>query len=71
MTMAPECVACEKLGRCEFTDATKILSHFVCADYKEVSSRAILDARCEVINNFGDAGLKAIVSPNAYLRKEA
>lgn len=61
--MNKECVTCNFLGVCSKTDTKKVLSHFVCELHKEVS-KEVVDARCAVINTFGEAGLKAIISPD-------
>lgn len=58
-----ECVTCNHLGRCSRTDAKKVLEHFVCEHFEEVQHPEIWRARCTTISTFGEAGLKAILSP--------
>jgi hypothetical protein len=62
--MNPECVNCSHLGSCGLTDEQKILSHFVCIHFVEVANKEIVRARCDVINRFGDAGLKSLINPD-------
>lgn len=56
-----ECVTCAYLAACQNTSAEKILSHYVCELFQEVSNEEqVVKARCDVINKFGAAGLVAI-----------
>lgn len=67
----PECVTCFHLGSCPDTDPTKVFTHFVCIRYKEVLGPEIVQARCDVVNQYGEAGLRALVSPDNVAEKEA
>lgn len=61
MVYSPECVTCKFLSVCKKTSNTKILSHFVCDIFEEVESELeVVKARCDVINMFGPAGLRAL-----------
>ena len=46
---------------CSKTNAQKILSHYVCDSYG-AAEKEIVQARCDVINKFGNAGLSAVVT---------
>lgn len=61
MVYNPECVTCKFLQICPKTSHTKILSHFVCESFEEVESELeVVKARCDVINVFGAAGIRAL-----------
>lgn len=61
MVYKPECVTCKYLPVCPKTSATKLLSHFVCDSFEEVESEIeVVKARCDIINTFGKAGIKAL-----------
>jgi hypothetical protein len=64
--MNKECATCKYLGICKLTDASKILSHFVCENYDPVASPEIVQARYDVIAKFGEAGLKVIAPTEGY-----
>ncbi len=39
----------------------KIISHFVCTSFEEVENELeVVKARCDVINMFGPAGIRAL-----------
>lgn len=62
--MNRECVTCKYLGNCATVDPQKVLAHFVCIHYKEVATPGEVDARCAVINKYGEVGLVALCSPD-------
>lgn len=52
-----ECVTCNRLENCTRTSVKKILSHFVCESFEEVTNEEeVVKARCDIINKFGNAG---------------
>jgi len=59
-----ECLSCKHLGGCIRTDGTKLLSHFVCEVYQEEPREEVIKARFDVINKFGSAGVRSVISPN-------
>ena len=61
--MNKECVTCYRLGACRTVDAQKLLAHFVCEHYEEVHRPEEVHARCDVINKYGAAGLRALIEP--------
>lgn len=68
--MNPECVTCCTLGKCKLTDAAKVLSHFVCSHYEGVTQPAQVQARCDIVTRFGNAGLTALVLAEVVISGE-
>lgn len=60
--MNPECVTCALLGRCDETTPLRILQHYRCNDWEEVARPEEVQARCEVINKFGNCGLLVLIN---------
>lgn len=58
-----ECVFCSRLSGCSRTDGTKLLSHFVCEVYQEEQTEEVIRARLDIINKFGSAGVRSVISP--------
>lgn len=65
MSRNPECVFCTRLGGCELTTGTKLLSHFVCDVFQEEPQEEVIRARLDVINKFGSAGVQSVIAPEA------
>lgn len=63
-----ECLNCTRLGVCLDTDVTKLLAHFVCPLWEEVKP-AVVSARYQAIQQFGNTGAKALVTPEATEEK--
>jgi hypothetical protein len=60
-----ECIFCVHLGGCTKTDEAKVLAHFVCEVFQEESQDEVIRARLDVINKFGSAGVRSVISPEA------
>lgn len=61
--MPAACISCKRLGRCNTTDAEKVLSNYVCDLYEEVERPEETKARQDIIVMYGEAGVTALVSP--------
>lgn len=59
--MKAECLNCAKLAKCTETDAEKVLGNYFCDNW-EASTEEVLQARMQVINDFGNQGLDSILS---------
>ena len=61
----PECVTCRHLGNCPIVTPDKILSHYRCDNWEEVSRQEKVKARCDIITKYGESGLRALISPDS------
>lgn len=59
--MTGSCLSCERLGRCSETDPEKVAKNYVCVRYEETARERVL-ARVNITNQFGSAGIKALVA---------
>ena len=62
--MKASCLNCSRLARCTETDPDKVRSNYYCDNW-EPSTEETLQARLQVITDFGDQGLASILSTDS------
>ena len=57
----PACVNCKQLGDCTKVDEQKLMTNYMCGDWKEAHEAAVA-ARQQILYKFGSAGARVLVN---------